>query len=762
MPGTFRRDLVCLAANAPLAAILAIVRIALCLSVILGLLAADVVGAMDAARPRVGLVLSGGGARGGAHVGVLKVLEAERIPIDAIAGTSMGAVVGGLYASGLSAGEIATLIESREWREAFREPAPRDRLSFRRKAEDQNFLVKFPVGLNAGSFRLPKSLISGQRINQVLRKATLPVGTVTDFDALHTPFRAMATDLESGEAVELKQGDLVTALRASLAAPGVFEPVEVEGKLLVDGGLANNLPVDVARAMGVDILIVVDVGFPLRKRDSLDSVATISNQMLSILIRRGSDAQRRALSPRDILLAPELGEASSFDFEVFARAAVEGETTASAALERLRPLAVASDDYAAYVAGRKTRHSAPSEVKDVRVAADSQRYSRLIKAAFELDPGALSVSSTGEQAAAFDAALTTLYGRGNFERVDYRVLPPANSTIEVSATRNSWGPNYVRFGLSLQDDFSGNSSYNAAARFVLADIGSLAAEWVWDFQIGSEPKVATQWYVPFGDTARWFVMPEARFDARNVPVLADDRRIAEYRLRTTEYGIDIGREIGNVAEARVGVRRVTGHTRLRLGNPVPGTETDFDVREWFGRFSYDALDNRNFPRRGQYLLAEWRGERTDLGSDGSADLLSVDGLIARSRGRDTGVAWVSFGTSADSQSGSVRALFPLGGFLNLSGLAPDSISGRHFAIARLMYYRQIGRGGEGFLNVPAYAGLSLEAGNVWDRRSAISLGSARKQGSVFFGFDTLFGPVYLGTGFGEDRTAFYLFLGRTF
>jgi len=759
-------------ANGRGAVILAVVRIVLCFSVILGLLAADVLGAMEAARPRVGLVLSGGGARGGAHVGVLKVLEAERIPIDAIAGTSMGAVVGGLYASGLSASEIASLIESREWREAFREPAPRDRQSFRRKAEDQNFLVKFPVGLKGGSFRLPKSLISGQRINQILRKATLPVATVADFNALPTPFRAVATDLESGEAVELGKGDLVTALRASLAAPGVFEPVDVEGRLLVDGGLANNLPVDVARAMGVDILIVVDVGFPLRKRDSLDSVATISNQMLSILIRRGSDAQRRTLSSQDILLAPDLGEASSFDFDVFARAANEGETTATAAIERLRPLAIGAGDYAAYVAARNARHSSVTTIEDVRVAADSLRYSRMIEAAFELDPGAMGGSSSLLQAESFDAALTTLSGRGNFERVDYRVLPPTSpssaalsatgSAIEVTAKRNSWGPNYVRFGLSLEDDFSGNSSYNAAARLVLADIGSLAAEWVWDFQIGSEPKVATQLYLPFGDAARWFVMPEARFDARNVPVLADDRRIAEYRLRTTEYGIDVGREIGNVAEVRAGIRRVTGHTRLRLGNPVPGTEADFDVREWFGRFSYDALDNRNFPRRGQYLLAEWRGERTDLGSDGTADLLSVDGLIARSRGRDTGVAWVSLGTSADSQPGSVRALFPLGGFLNLSGLAPDSISGRHFAIARLMYYRQIGRGGEGFLNVPAYAGLSFEAGNVWDRRGGISFGSARKQGSVFFGFDTVFGPVYLGTGFGENRTAFYLFLGRTF
>jgi NTE family protein len=400
------------------------------------------------------------------------------------------------------------------------------------------------------------------------------------------------------------------------------------------------------------------------------------------------------------------------------------------------------------------------------------RYSRLIEAAFALDPGAMGVSSSRVQAEALDAALTTLFGRGNFERVDYRVLPPTSassavpittgSAIEVAARRNSWGPNYVRFGLSLEDDFSGNTSYNAAARFLLADIGSLAAEWVWDVQIGSEPKVATQLHLPFGDAARWFVMPEARFNARYVPVLVDDRRIAEYRLRTTEYGIDIGREISNVAEVRAGIRRVTGDTRLRLGNPVPGTEADFDVREGFVRFSYDVLDNRNFPRRGQYLLAEWRGERTDLGSDGTANLLIVDGLIARSRGRHTGVAWLSLGSSADSQAGSVRALFPLGGFLNLSGLAPDSISGRHVAIARLMYYRQIGRGGEGFLNVPAYAGLSFEAGNVWNRRGDISFGSARKQGSVFFGFDTVFGPVYLGTGFGEDRTPLYLFLGRTF
>src|SRR5215469_1985488 len=205
-------------------------------------------------RPRIGLVLSGGGARGAAHVGVLKVLEELHIPIDAIAGTSMGAVVGGLYASGLNPREIESIMTSLNWQDAFSDKPPREDLTFRRKQEDQNFLVKFPFGIRGGKIQLPKGLIQGQKLNQILRRLTLPVAAITNFDGLPTPFRAVATDLETGEAVILKSGDLTTAMRASVSAPGVFAPVEREGRLLVDGGLANNVPVDIARAMGVDVL----------------------------------------------------------------------------------------------------------------------------------------------------------------------------------------------------------------------------------------------------------------------------------------------------------------------------------------------------------------------------------------------------------------------------------------------------------------------------------------------------------------------------
>ncbi len=259
-------------------------------------------------RPRIGLVLSGGGARGAAHIGVLEVLDELHIPVDAIAGTSMGAVVGGLYASGLSAKEIAVVASSLNWQDAFHDRPPRTELTFRRKEEDESFLVNFPLGVRDWRFQLPKGLIKGQSLEMMLRRLTLPVATTTSFDNLPTRFRAVATDLATGEPVVMNSGDLASAMRASLSAPGLFVPVERDGRVLVDGGVADNLPIDVARTMDVDILIVVNVGSPLFARDRLGNATAISNQMLSILIRRDATRQLATLTPSDILISPALGE----------------------------------------------------------------------------------------------------------------------------------------------------------------------------------------------------------------------------------------------------------------------------------------------------------------------------------------------------------------------------------------------------------------------------------------------------------------------
>jgi NTE family protein len=730
-------------------------------------------------RPRIGLVLSGGGARGIAHIGVLKVLEEQHVPIDAIAGTSMGAVVGGLYASGLSAREIEAIMTSLNWQEAFRDLPPREDLTLRRKQEDQNFLVKFPLGIRGGKFVLPKGLIQGQRLNQILRRLTLPVARITNFDELPTRFRALATDLETGDAVTLDSGDLTSAMRASMSAPGVFAPVERDGRLLVDGGISENLPVDIARAMDVDILIVVDVGSPLLTREKLNSVPVISNQMIAILIQRNTREQLEKLKTQDVLIAPPLGDTSSFDFGNVKRVIAVGERAAQASAERLAALAMTPQEQALYAKRREdARQTVPPRIDFVQVDSGSKNYSQRLNSLFDdltgkpLDPDALA------------RRMTTLYGEGSLDSLDYQVVQENDHYgLQLDARGNSIGPNYVRFGLSLQEDFQGNSTYDAAMRFVMSEITRPGGEWVWDVQVGQTSLIASELFLPFSEFSGWFVDPHAQIAASNIPWFGDQSQaagagnvsnsvgqteIAQYRLHTYEYGIDLGKQFGNWGEIRTGVQREQGHSHLEIGDPTDELlekqpNQDFGVHDYFVRFSYDRLDNVNFPHSGQQAALQWDADRNVTGVDNVTNQVTFSYVGAVSFGRDTLVLSANSGLTLEDNVTDVRLLFPLGGFLNLSGLRADSLLGPDFAIARVLYYRQIGRGGPGYFDFPTYVGVSVEDGNVWQDRRDISFGNTHKDASIFLGIDTFLGPVYIATGFDQHGgEAFYLFLGRTF
>jgi NTE family protein len=763
-------------------------------------------------RPRICLVLSGGGARGMAHIGVLKVLEDLRIPIDCIAGTSMGAIVGGLYASGMTAKQIDTTMRSLDWQEAFRDAPPRRDLAFRRKQDDRNFLVRLPLGLKHGQLLLPKGLIQGQKLQETLRQLTLPFSNTTDFDLLPTPFRAVATDLETGNAVLMDKGDLAIAMRASMSAPGVFAPVELDGRLLVDGGLAENLPINVARAMHADVLIVSDVSFPLRGRTALDSALSISNQMLAILVRKDSDRQRATLSPQDILIEPELGSATATDFTVPANVIAGGAAAARDAVAKLSAYSVGDSAYREYLARRAAREPGLPAIQFVRVDEQSKRYEKTIMAEMQPLVGKpLNANEVGRR-------ITELYGLGNFETLDYTLVEqpahpasrpdtvaagtataPSTATangsaaatdtaagagaaagtgtaaatgdaaddesgLELRARRKSWGPNYLRFGLNLEDDFQGNSRYNAAASFLLTEINELGAELLTDVQIGSDPKVVSEFYQPLDASRTWFVAPSARVEARDLTIYTDNVEVADFRDREVEGDLDVGRNLGNWGEIRVGFHRTNGLTHLRLGDPDL-VEQQYNNGEFFFKFSYDRLDNVHFPRDGQTFSLQWDANRTDLGADLASDKVQADWLMARSNGRNTILLWTSAGSTLDGRynSNALPEFYSLGGFFNLSGLAPDSLYGPQYAIARAIYFRKIGRGGEGFFEFPVYIGMSLEAGNTWEHRGDISYGSAHKDASVFLALDTFLGPVYLGSGYDHTgNAAFYLFLGRTF
>ena len=715
-------------------------------------------------RPRIGLVLSGGGARGMAHAGVLEVLDELHLRVDAIAGTSMGAVVGGLYASGMSGRDIERLLASVDWQDAFRDRPPRAELGFRRKQEEHDFLVNLPLGVQGRKLQIPTGLVQGEKLTQLIRRATLPVATVTRFDDLRIPFRAVATDLETGASVVMDSGDLTTALRASMSAPGLFAPVERDGRLLVDGGLTENLPIDVARAMGVDVLIVVDAGFPLQPRDRLNSLASVSNQALAILVRRDVERQLATLGPRDVLLQPALGQRSSYDFNGVTASVALGVASARELQGRLVALAGAEPATPATGPGEAAAAAMPAmpaaalpTVQFIAADAGSTRYQRRLNAVFAdqigkpLDPDVI------------DARIKAIYGQGNLELLDYRVdrTPQGVTGLVFTAHRNSWGPNYLRLGLSLEDDFAGNSTFNAAGRVSFTELNALGAEALLDLQVGAAPRVAAEFYQPLSPLQHFFVAPHLQAEAHNVPQLQDGQTIGAYRVRTFEYGLDFGREFSNWGELRAGVLDTRGTTAVRLGDfSVP--EVSYHTHAGFMRFSYDRLDSTTFPRTGQALSLTVRAEDAGRGAEGS-DTLVFDWRGAWSRGKNTAVAWVSSASTIGGSDTNVRAYFPLGGFLNLSGLPAQSLAGPHYAIARVVYLRTVGRGGEGILNVPAYAGISYEIGNVWAKRSELSFGSARNDASLFFGADTYIGPAYLAVGYDEGgNTAFYLFLGRSF
>ena len=365
--------------------------------------------------------------------------------------------------------------------------------------------------------------------------------------------------------------------------------------------------------------------------------------------------------------------------------------------------------------------------------------------------------------------VTALYGRGGLDTLDYHVIgDPGRYGLALDARPSSQGYTYLRFGLSLQDDFQGNATYDAALRFVMSDITRNAGEWVTDLQAGTTSLVSTELFLPLAQFSGWFIMPHVSDEARDLYWLNGQSLEAEYRVHTFDYGMDFGRQFGNWGEIRTGVLREQGHYVLEIGDASDPTLPEqsfkpFSMIDYFVRFTYDRLDDVNFPHRGQQATLQWSADRDATGVGQNADQVTATYLGAYSFGRDTFSFSASGGMTLESHITDLNLLFPLGGFLNLSGLRAYSLLGPDFGIARALYYRQIGRGGPGYFDVPTYLGLSLEVGNVWQSRSEASFANTQKDASVFLGMDTFLGPFYIATGFDDHgHQAFYLFLGRTF
>ena len=704
-------------------------------------------------RPRIGLVLSGGGARGAAHVGVLKFLEEQHIPIDYIAGTSMGSIIGGLYASGMTPDEIEHALKTMEWDHIFSDAPPREDRSYRRKSDDKLYLVKNKPGFNNGEIEFPAGAIQGQKFDLALRQLTLPVSNVTDFDRLHIPFRAVASDIVSGKAVVIGKGDLALAMRASMAVPGAFAPAKIDGRLLVDGGITNNMPINVVRDMGADIVIAVDISTPYLPADRIKNLFNITAQLTSIMTRGNADAQIATLTDRDVLIVPDLGDITSGDFKRAGEAIPIGHKAAVAQREHLAQLSVPQAEYNTQLAARSARpDSAPPIVHFIRIENHSKVADGMIRDRLHIKEG------QPLDRAQLEADIGNIYGLELFQNVRYVVVEEKGQTgVVVSAEERAWGPNYLQFGLALSSDSRGENTFNLGMAYHRTAINSLGGELRGALQFGAEPLIAGEWYQPLDTLSRYFVTPKVSYKLQDFTLYNDaGDQLAEYKVSVLESEFAVGREVSVYGEGRLGYRFRTGEIDLNVGTPgLP--EGDFDTGLVFARLSVDRLDNFEWPSKGVRGYVEYATARQDFASD--TDFDQVSGRVAQ---------FATFGSHTIGFYGQVKSTvsgvapvqdrFRLGGFLNLSGYDENSLTGQQLASVGVMAYRR-------YKPLPIlswYIGGSLEYGGVWEDRDDIGRNGIAA-GSVFVGADTPIGPLYIGYGHAEQgRNAAFFYLGRPF
>ncbi len=707
------------------------------------------------ARPKIGLILSGGGAKGASHVGVIKVLEELGVPIDYIAGTSMGAIVGGLYASGMNANELADAIRSIDWDDIFNDKPKREDRDFRRKLDDEGFLVRYKLGFKDGAFQFPRSAIDGQKLHFALRKLAKRAIGIENFDRLPIPFRAVAADIETGDAVVMGSGDLVNAMRASMAVSGVFPPVEIGGRLLVDGGLANNVPIDVGRRMGADILIVV--GFPeqLKKRKDLNSVVSIVLQSLDLLIIQNSRLQLKTLRPEDIYIVPALGDIGAASFDRAADAIAVGESAARAISSKLKALASGQGTMQLSVQPPQQPQPEAITVDFVRIDNRSRLSDDLIKSRLTIKPG---------DKLDFDQLehdLADIYGLDYYESVEYQVVMEGDKTgIEVIAKEKSQGLDSIRFGLSLETNFEGDSAYNLSVRYQKEGINELGGELILQAIAGEDLGALVGFLQPLDPATRYYITPSFQYLARDVSTFANGSREAEFRVKTAIFRMILARQLANWGAVSAGLERGWGWSDVEVGTPVQ-REDDFGIGAFMTRFNYDTFDNLNFPNRGTKAFAEFKRSIGALGADDTFNAVTAEVGNARTWDKNTILVGASTGITFNGTA-PTQSLFLLGGFSNLSGFETDELSGQDFALGRVVYYRNIGAR-PGSFGVPVYLGASLEAGNVWQDRSDMAFNDLLLAGSLFIGLDTPLGPIYLAYGQAEGgRNSAYLFLGQLF
>ncbi|MGD9874137.1 MAG: patatin-like phospholipase family protein [Kiritimatiellia bacterium] len=701
-------------------------------------------------RPKVGLVLSGGGAKGFAHIGVLKQLEEMRIPVDYIAGTSMGAIMGGLYASGMSPREMEQAFVRLDWWDILKDQAQRKDLAFRRKKDDQRYLGNLEMGFKHWKFRLPRAMSAGQKLNNHL--VTLTRDARKDFDDLNIPFRAIATDLSSGDRVVLGEGSLARVMRASMAIPGVFSPVEIDGVTLIDGGIADNIPVDLVREMGADIIIAVDLGamdIASTRRSQGDIAEMIAHTYQ--LIRRPQ--QEEQMRDADIAVTPDTSAFAASDFYKARVIIGAGRQAARAVEKQLHELSVSPEEYEAWLQRQRRLEDGAVVISSISISGEKNVDERIIARQMRTkinEPLDYEV---------LEDDLARIHGLGFFESAMYGVGGTSGKdelTIDVS--EKPWGPGYVHFGLKLDADSEENSSWSVLANYTRRPLNRLGGEFLLDLQAGETRRIMAEIYQPLDFHGALFFAPATEYSSSMMDVYDGDRKAGEYDVEEFYGALNGGVQIGKYGQIQLGM--VAGRASVDVGDSEL-ENLDQDVGGWTGHIILDRRDSDIFAREGFLVMLRGFSGDEALGHEDSYEKiswLSQHYLTWRSH---TVFAHLELGTSLDSEL-PIYDEFALGGLYSMSGYADGQLRGQYMGVGRIGYMYRISQLPPD-LGKGVYIGVWSEAGNVWQQEEDVSADDLLYGGTVGVGADTFLGPLYFAYGRSEQgRDRLYFSLGSNF
>ena len=701
-------------------------------------------------RPRIGLVLEGGGALGLAHVGVLQWLEENRIPVDVIAGASMGSLVGGIYASGESPSQIEALIRSIRWNEVLRGVTPYRDLSFRRKEDRRDYPNAFEFGLKHGA-QFPSGFNSGQQVGLILDRVGLPYSEMKSFDDLPIPFRCVATDLVSETPYVFDHGSLAEAMRASMSIPGFFAPVRDGSRVLVDGGLLDNLPVDVARQMGADIVIAVHLKTaPLNPQTALSTVGVLARSAsVSIAVN-----ELHSMEQADILLTANVERFDTTDYKAFGEIEAEGYKAAQAKAALLAHLQVDEKEWQHIVAARNAKRKPVPVPEFVEVTGAKGDVLKGLE--YELS----DLEGEPINPKELDEKMMEITGLGRFARAGYRdVVQDGQPGLAVEAEQKDYAPPTVHPAFVIDGSDYKNVLFEVGGRITFLDLGGFGSEWRNDFVAGSEYGLKTEYFHPFTSYTSWFVAVHGTADSSPFFVYQRDKLEGDYRNRLMGAGLVLCYTFGRGAELRVGYE--AGYRKINedIGSPV--------APEVHGRFGATSLlyrlerfDDPMIPRRGARIESTFKFYDTAPGTRDSVPTEELKLGIAERTSQSSSLLFFASGGTSFSTKDTGFPPFSLGGPLRLSAYGTNELlTNQYFLLQPAFLYKlwEISP----VLKQNAYLMTMYEAGKAYGQPADNN--KVAQDATVGVLFQTLFGPMFFGGSLGDSQhRKFFFQVGRFF